>query len=115
MLMIFAKKLLGQIVFLYFLQKKGWFGVERDKGWGEGNKKFLKTLFTDKRSDKNFFNDYLEPLFYEVLAKPRDHDYYEKFDCKIPFLNGGLFEPLDDYDWVHVDIFFPINFFPILI
>lgn len=25
----FAKKLLGQIVFLYFLQKKGWFGVER--------------------------------------------------------------------------------------
>ena len=26
----FAKKLLGQIVFLYFLQKKGWFGVGRD-------------------------------------------------------------------------------------
>ena len=25
----FAKKLLGQIVFLYFLQKKGWFGVGR--------------------------------------------------------------------------------------
>ncbi|MDE0405904.1 MAG: hypothetical protein OXI53_11420 [Nitrospira sp.] len=25
----FAKKLLGQIVFLYFLQKKGWFGVQR--------------------------------------------------------------------------------------
>ncbi len=25
----FAKKLLGQIVFLYFLQKKGWFGVEK--------------------------------------------------------------------------------------
>ncbi len=25
----FAKKLLGQIVFLYFLQKKGWFGVKK--------------------------------------------------------------------------------------
>ena len=30
----FAKKLLGQIVFLYFLQKKGWFGVERGKTLG---------------------------------------------------------------------------------
>ena len=29
----FAKKLLGQIVFLYFLQKKGWFGVARDQAW----------------------------------------------------------------------------------
>jgi hypothetical protein len=28
----FAKKLLGQIIFLYFLQKKGWFGVERGHG-----------------------------------------------------------------------------------
>src|SRR4030042_5109601 len=32
----FAKKLLGQIVFLYFLQKKGWFGVGRDEDWGTG-------------------------------------------------------------------------------
>jgi len=30
----FAKKLLGQIVFLYFLQNKGWFGVGRDEDWG---------------------------------------------------------------------------------
>jgi len=41
----FAKKLLGQIVFLYFLQKKGWFGVERDKEWGTGSKRFLRDLF----------------------------------------------------------------------
>ena len=27
----FAKKLMGQIVFLYFLQKKGWLGVEKGK------------------------------------------------------------------------------------
>ncbi len=27
----FAKKLLGQIVFLYFLQKKGWLGVGKDE------------------------------------------------------------------------------------
>lgn len=102
----FAKKLLGQIVFLYFLQKKGWFGVERDLPWGSGPKNFLRVLF-DKQivSYKNFFNDILEPLFYEALAKKRDHDYYSRLNCKIPFLNGGLFDPVGDYDWVYTDIF----------
>src|SRR3990167_4638818 len=64
----FAKKLLGQIVFLYFLQKKGWFGVGRDAEWGTGSKHFLRELFKKEHSDyKNFFNDILEPLFYEAL------------------------------------------------
>ena len=107
----FAKKLLGQIVFLYFLQKKGWFGVSRENTWGDGDKRFLRKLFDNKQQTKNFFNDYLEPLFYEVLAKERDFDYYEKFDCKIPFLNGGLFEPIYNYDWVHTDIFLPDELF----
>ena len=40
----FAKKLLGQIVFLYFLQKKGWFGVQKDADWGTGSKFFLREL-----------------------------------------------------------------------
>ena len=69
----FAKKLLGQIVFLYFLQKKGWFGVPMDQCWGGGDKKFLRTLFRGAvEKNKNYFNDYLEPLFYEALAKERD-------------------------------------------
>lgn len=103
----FAKKLLGQIVFLYFLQKKGWFGVERDKDWGTGSKKFLRELFDGKHCKyQNFFNDILEPLFYEALRLNRKHDddYYSRFNCKIPFLNGGLFDPINDYDWVHTDI-----------
>jgi len=101
----FAKKLLGQIVFLYFLQKKGWFGVERDSDWGTGPKNFLRELFDSKKiSYKNFFNDILEPLFYEALAKKRDNDFYSRLNCKIPFLNGGLFDPLNDYDWVFTDI-----------
>ena len=41
----FAKKLLGQLIFLYFLQKKGWFGVGRDDEWGRGSKHFLRELF----------------------------------------------------------------------
>lgn len=106
----FAKKFLGQIVFLYFLQKKGWFGVSEDKKWGEGDKNFIRNLFLEcsQKRDKNFFNDYLEYLFYDALnnnnRKSADPAYYNKFNCKIPFLNGGLFEPIGNYDWVHIDI-----------
>jgi len=101
----FAKKFLGQILFLYFLQKKGWFGVERDGEWGTGPKDFLRQLFNKEYGNyKNFFNDILEPLFYEALARERDNDFYSRFNCKIPFLNGGLFEPIGGYDWVHTDI-----------
>lgn len=110
----FAKKLLGQIVFLYFLQKKGWFGVERDAEWGSGSKHFLRELFKGKHGAyKNFFNDILEPLFYQALRLDRRHDddYYDRFNCKIPFLNGGLFDPIGNYDWVHTDIILPNELF----
>ncbi|MDP2789100.1 MAG: class I SAM-dependent DNA methyltransferase, partial [bacterium] len=108
----FSKKLLGQVVFLYFLQKKGWFGVRRDAEWGTGPKNFLRELFEGKHGTyKNFFNDILEPLFYEALARERDDDFYSRFNCKIPFLNGGLFDPINNYDWVHTDIFLPNELF----
>lgn len=114
----FSKKLLGQIVFIYFLQKKGWLGVGKDKEtgkfkeWGEGPKKFLRKLFNKEivQYDK-FFNEILEPLFYEALSKEYDHNFYSRFDCKIPFLNGGLFEPINDYDWVNVKIPFENKIF----
>lgn len=108
----FAKKLLGQIVFLYFLQKKGWFGVARGKNWGEGDKQFLRHLFEKaQKEDKNYFNKFLEPLFYEALRLERPKDYYDKFECRIPFLNGGLFDPLNDYDWQDTDIEIPNEIF----
>jgi len=126
----FAKKLLGQIIFLYFLQKKGWFGVGRDDDWGTGSKHFLRELFEKNHGDylpapqskaprqagKNFFNDILEPLFYEALRRDRSDDdgYYSRFNCKIPFLNGGLFDPIGSdrgYNWVDTDIFLPDKLF----
>ena len=107
----FAKKTLGQIVFLFFLQKKGWLGIERNennnfKKWGSGSKTFISELYK-KYSDKkikgtNFYNDILEPIFYDALNNPED--YYEKLDCKMPFLNGGLFEPINGYNWYETDI-----------
>jgi type II restriction/modification system DNA methylase subunit YeeA len=98
----FSKKLLGQIVFLYFLQKKGWLGVPQEKNWGSGDKNFLTHIFEDaEKQGKNFYNDYLEPLFYDTLNNPRrdsaDPSFSPYFKSRIPFLNGGLFE--GEYDW----------------
>jgi len=108
-----GKKLLGQIIFLYFLQKKGWFGVPRDGEWGQGSQNFLRELFAKKKDNENFFNDILEHLFYDALRNDRSHDdhYYGRFNCKIPFLNGGLFDPMNNYDWVHTDILLPDSLF----
>ncbi len=108
----FTKKLLGQIVFLYFLQKKGWLGVDKDKKWGEGNKRFIQDLFIISKSEKqNFFKDKLQYLFYEALAKERNNDnsYYDKLNCRVPFLNGGLFE--SEYDWKNAGISIPNDLF----
>jgi hypothetical protein len=98
----FAKKLLGQIVFLYFLQKKGWLGVPRGQSWGDGSRRFMRERFEQvNQVNQNYYGNFLQYLFYEALANDRkgteDPAWYERFDCKIPFLNGGLFEA--DYDW----------------
>jgi len=74
---------------------------------GFGFETFLRELFEKKHCDyKNFFNDVLEPLFYEALRNDRSYDdhYFSYFKCKIPFLNGGLFDPINDYNWAKTDI-----------
>jgi len=109
----FAKKLIGQIVFLYFLQKKGWLGVEKGKDWGTGPRDFLRRLAKGEYGKyDNFFNDVLEPLFYDTLATDRGHEAWcNRFKCRIPFLNAGLFEPLGDYAWKKTDIILPNKLF----
>ena len=109
----FAKKLMGQIVFLYFLQKKGWLGVAKGEDWGTGPRNFMRHLADHAVKNKLcLFNDVLEPLFYDTLATDRGHEAWCKiFKCRIPFLNGGLFEPLADYDWRKTDITLPNTLF----
>ncbi|MGB4979490.1 MAG: class I SAM-dependent DNA methyltransferase, partial [Anaerolineae bacterium] len=107
----FAKKLLGQIVFLYFVQKKGWLGVAADQLWGSGPRDFVRRLY-DRANGfvyDSFFNDVLEPLFYDALALQRAGDGFRFGDrtVKIPFLNGGLFEPMGGYDWRHTHLALP--------
>ena len=112
----FAKKTLGQLVFLYFIQKKGWLGVKKGENWGTGDKKFLRKLF-DKESEynanyNNFFNDILEHLFYEALASDRGQSgWFGMLNCRIPFLNGGLFEPVNGYEWTVTDLTIDNNIF----
>ncbi len=110
----FAKKLLGQIVFLYFLQKKGWLGAEKDAAWGTGPRNFMRQRFTATAAKGgNYYTNCLQYLFYEALADERkgqkDSGYYKRFDCRLPFLNGGLFEA--DYDWRNETITIPDSLF----
>ena len=107
----FAKRLLGQLIFLYFLQRKGWLGVEREQPWGSGSRKWLRELYDAhaEAGGHRFFDEYLEPLFYDALARDRSEDggWHEGLGCRIPFLNGGLFDPLGSgggYDWRGVDV-----------
>ena len=159
----FAKKLMGQIVFLYFLQKKGWLGVSawpntlsekeyknafyakgvksrqlipvvyqkgtdglyhlsarglntlsdedetvlaqcvKGQPWGTGPRNFMRRLFEfSQKRNGNFFDDYLEPLFYNALNVNRGEQGYDpELHCRIPFLSGGLFDPIDGYEWKH--------------
>ena len=110
----FSKKLLGQIVFLYFLQKKGWLGVEKGSAWGTGSPNFMRKIFQDNEpTGKNFFDEVLEPLFYTALNvdRSRRNDLYPQLNLCIPFLNGGLFEELDNYDWQKNNFSIPNEFF----
>ena len=112
----YVKRLLGRIVFLHFLQKKGWLGVDANGDWGSGDHDFMYQLFenaTDEQKD-NFLDDVLEPIF-NALNKDRskDNDCVDtKVDgfgvCRIPYLNGGLFER-DKYD--EIPTVFPYHFF----
>lgn len=169
----FAKKLLGQIVFLYFIQKKGWLGVDaipfymtekeyknaffargqksrdivgsvyvgqpdgtykivvdklialsdedeeflagivKGKPWGTGPKDFMRQIFKGcVEAGKNYFDDYLEPLFYTGLNKNRgENGFYPALHRRIPFLNGGLFEQLDNYEWENNNFNIPNSIF----
>ncbi len=74
----------------------------KGKPWGTGPRNFMRRLFQDcARKGKNFYDDYLEPLFYDALnVNRRNQNFYDAvLHCRIPLLSGGLFEPLADYNW----------------
>ena len=90
----FVKKLLGRIVFLYFVQKKGWLGAN-DINYTDGLGDFIKLLFNKSGGNDTFYSTWLTVLFFDTLNKERANDDFKMPDgktVKVPFLNGGLFD-----------------------
>jgi len=111
---ILSKKILGQITFCYFLQKKGWLGAGKKEEFYRGSQNFFRENFNSiEKGKKNFFNDFLEYLFYDSLNNEEHKtDFFSsRLKCKIPFLNGGLFEPINNYDWKKESINIPNSLF----
>ena len=109
----FSLLLMNRLVFLYFIQKKGWLNGKRDYLYD----RFLYC----KRNDLNYYKDFLLPLFFNYLDKPvserkeTDNIFYGNIESQtdlkcdksfwgIPYLNGGLFKKnsLLDFDDIHI-------------
>lgn len=115
----YVKKMMGRLVFLQFLAKKGWLGAplgnENEPEWGKGDKSYLQKLFAKRSEKDNFLEAVLEPLFFDTLNKDRGEnalaDPVLSLDGKsacIPYLNGGLFEK-DALD--ETQVAFPAKYF----
>jgi len=97
----FAQQLLNRLMFLYFLQKKGWLK------WGDGtpDKRYMRNLWREyaraRSSGSCFYGLWLNSLFFHAFNKrsslmPMDlpGNIRASF-LNMPFLNGGLFVESD--------------------
>lgn len=94
----FTQRLLGRLMFLYFLQRKGWLG---------GKQKFLTEMFARTQRDHageagndgetfHYYREVLEPLFFKTLNTKRMGNVTQWAGVFIPYLNGGLFDESRD-------------------
>lgn len=90
----FAKRLLGRLVFLHFIQKKGWLGCPAGRtDWIDGERDFVRNLFQSCPDKEKFYSTRLVPLFFEALNRPdRPNAIFPVTGTRVPYLNGGLFE-----------------------
>lgn len=76
-----AVLIMSRLLFLSFVQEKGWLNGER------------RFLF-DRLAQRDYFASVLAPLFFECLNTPAAaRDGAASSLGRIPYLNGGLFEP----------------------
>lgn len=112
----FTKKLLGRIVFLHFLQKKGWLGCAAGTTkWEDGDKQFMQNLLAAFQDKEHFHSKCLAELFYNTLNRKRTDDLFVCVglgdtlnNTKVPYLNGGLFDS-DEVESRKID--FPEKYF----
>ena len=84
----YVKKLMGRLVFLQFLQKKGWLGVPANAAWGEGDTEFIQNIFAQCDDKDHFVYNVLELLFDDLNSENEK----KLPQYRTPYLNGGLFE-----------------------
>ena len=87
----FAVRLIGRAIFCWFL---------KHKKSPSGESLIPESILSSEavRQNSRYYHSVLEKLFFEVLntqIKERKDDIFDNAD-KIPFLNGGLFEPHKD-------------------
>ena len=101
---LFVQTLFNRLMFVYFLQRKGWLNFR-------GDTDYLKALWNDYRQNHreadNFHLSRLRTLFFAGLNNPASRDVTagtELLIGEVQFLNGGLFEQgdLDDREGVTV-------------
>lgn len=93
-----TQRLFNRLLFLRFLEKKGWLEFE-------GDKDYLRALFEAAKANKeSFLKDRLFWLFFRGLntaaEEPTIHRMPELIERRgtVPFLNGGLFDLEDVLD-----------------
>ena len=100
---LFASRLMGRLIFIWFLRKMGLISNEVD-------------YFGAEQDDQGaYYRARLERLFFRTLNRPiaeRDDEGSGVMDLMTPYLNGGLFSPRSD-DWTGDEtLTFPPSFFP---
>ena len=77
---------LTRLLFLYFVQSKGWL---------DGDTRYVPRLLERAcAADRHFHRAFLHPLCFGALNRPADHrSHGVRALGRLPFLNGGLFEP----------------------
>lgn len=100
---IFSKNLIGQIIFLYFLQKKVFLNVI-------GDKSFIDNIFNNN-THLNFYKDILQVLLYQASSIKDNIILLGDKEYKIPFLNNAFFKPANDFDWKNIKINIPNELF----
>ena len=91
----FAKRLMGRIVFLKFVQRKGWLGADPTKSAGvyeDGDLAFMRRI-VEERPGENPYSGPLTTLFFETLNTLRKNDLCPLTMRRVPYLNSGLFDP----------------------
>ncbi len=94
-----ALLILSRLLFLQFVQEKGWLNGER---------RFLvDRLEHEIRRGREFFSGVLLPLFFGCLNTPlHARTLAARKLGRVPYLNGGLFEP-SAYEQKHRDLHLP--------